>query len=102
MHQNIQWIRIKLCRLNNLSSTSVTLVPQFVGFSGLLRWTKDKNHAISVVGRQFVGLHLRDPLLVTETDRPTNYRSRTEPDLTIIGRNANGDVLSPIDTGPVI
>ena len=33
MHQNIQFIRIKFCRLKNCASTSAALVPQFVGFS---------------------------------------------------------------------
>ena len=35
MHQIIHWIRIKVCQLKNWSSTSVALVTQFVGFSGL-------------------------------------------------------------------
>ena len=33
MHQNIQWIRIEVCRLTNLSSTSAAVFTQFVGFS---------------------------------------------------------------------
>ena len=33
MHQNIQWIRIKVCRPKNVSSTSAALVPRFVGSS---------------------------------------------------------------------
>ena len=33
IRQNIQFIRIKVCRLKNLRSTSVALVPKFLGFS---------------------------------------------------------------------
>ena len=35
MHQNNQWIHIKVFRLNNMSSTSAASVPQFVVFSCL-------------------------------------------------------------------
>ena len=42
MPQNIQWIRIKVCRQKKFASTSVALVSQFVGFSCCVRYRTDE------------------------------------------------------------
>ena len=47
MHQNIEWIRAKVCRTKILTSTSAAFVPQFVSFSCSMGDATKLNEAVT-------------------------------------------------------